>query len=375
MQTMKPGSPLSSSLAWLACGALGLALAASCEDYVPPPKPTIAGLSSGVLSDPRAPLVVDFGTSIDPDTLSVRVALLETDVEGNLYDEDSDPATELHVLLRHDASEGDLGAAVEVDAGRGRLVLTPQSALPVGPKLVLLVEGGLASKSGSVSRHRVRVPFSYVVSCSASTAPSSFPTGTYFVLLEVEKPVGSQIQLLAYIDVDPTTGALSAQFTNADRSPAQQCPTACASTEVCRLLPSPECVAPSTRAGTVDEWPDFVPNPTPPTGYSFPVQGCTTSDGAAHGVLTAPATMVVEQPAVTVGGLVLTSSFVAGEDGVVRATGSLTADVVRLGEGALGAGQGTMTAVKIPDDRAPAGIPRPPARDGGAPTHAPDGGE
>lgn len=365
---MRPPMNLRSRLLGLVvCGA---ALAAACERYVPPPRPSIEGLDSGVLHDPRAPIVVDFGTSIDPSTLSLEVALYETDVEGNLYDEDADPDTELHVLVRHDLAEGDLGAKVDIDAAGGRVVLTPASALPVGPKLVLLVEGGLRSPTGSVSRYRVRVPFSYVVSCAAAGASSTFPTGTYFLLLEVDKPIGTQIQLLAYLDVDRTTGALTAQFTNADRSTTQTCPTPCASTDVCRLLPSPACVAPSTRAGAVDEWPDFVPNPTPPTGYSFPVQGCTTSDATSWGVLTAPATMVVEQPRVTVEGLTLTSSFVKGADGVVRATGSLTADVVRLGENPLGVGQGTMAALRLPDDRAPANVPHPPPTDAGTP----DGG-
>src|SRR5690606_38214588 len=129
---------------------------------------------------------------------------------------------------------------------------------------------------------------------------------------------------------------LIAQFTNADRNRALTCPTPCSNTEVCRLLPAPECVAPSTRAGTVDEWPDFIPNGTPPTGYSFFVQGCAVEDGSGNGVLTAPATMNVESPKVTTEGLIMTASFAPGPDGVIRATGRLTADLVRLGESPLG---------------------------------------
>ncbi len=340
--------------------ALTLAAAASCETYEPPPRPVIAGLKEGVLDDPRAPLVIDFGTSIDPATLSVKVALFEPDVEGNLADEDADPETELRVLVRRDPLEGDVGATAEIDAAAGRVTLVLDSALPVGPKLVLLVEGGLRSPSGSVSRRRVRIPFSYVVKCAAGA--SKFPSGTYFVLLDVDQPLGTQIQLLAYIDVDPSTGALVGQFTNADRNPEQKCPSACPSTDVCRLLPAPQCVPPSERAGTVDEWPDFVPNAPPPTGYSFVVQGCAVDDGAASGVLTAPATMVVESPKVTVEALTMTASFTPGPDGIVRATGSLTADVVRLGTNPLGPGKGSMAAVRIPDDRVPPNVPRPAAR-------------
>jgi hypothetical protein len=337
---------------------LAVALAPACEDYEPPPQPVLAGLTSDVLDDPRAPLVIDFGTPVEPDTLFVKIAFFDQDVEGNLPDEDADPATKLRVLLRRDPLEGDVGARAELELGGSRLRLVPESALPVGPKLVLVVEGGLRSaETGRVANNRLRIPFSYSVKCASGS--STFASGTYFVLLEVEKPIASQIQLLAFIEVDPATGALTSQFTNADRDPSLKCPSPCPATDVCRLLPAPECVAPSTRAGTADEWPDFVPNAQPPTGYSFFVQGCAVDDGTAAGVLTAPATMVVESPAVTVEGLTMTASFASGPDGIVRATGSLTADLVRLGTNALGPGKGSMTAVRIPDDRAPPGVPHP----------------
>lgn len=332
--------------------------AGACEEYQAPPKPRIVGLESGVLSDPRAPLLIDFGTRVDPDTLIAKVVLLETDVEGNLRDEDADPETNLTVLVRRDPLDGDRGVKASLEADNTRLRLELESSLPVGPKLALLVEPGLASATnGRVSRRRVRIPFSYSVTCGAGA--SRFQSGAYFVLLEVEEPLGTQIQLLAFLDVDPKTGALVGQFTNADRDSALTCPTPCASTDVCRRLPAPMCVAPSTRAGTVDEHPDFVANPTPPIGYSFVVQGCAVDDAsnaAATGVLTAPATMIVESPPVTVEGLTMTASFVRGPTGV-RASGSLTADVVRLGTNPLGAGKGTMTAIKI-DDATP-NIPRP----------------
>jgi hypothetical protein len=345
--------------------ALVLVTAASCEDYEPPPRPTIVGLQSGTLDDPRAPVVIDFGMPIDPDTLFVKIVLANTDAEGNLPDEDADPDTTLRPLVRRDPLEGDVGAKAEVDAEAGRLVFVLDAALPVGPKLMLLVEGGLESKSGRVLKNRTRIPFSYVVKCAAR--PSKFASGAYFVLLDVEQPIGVQLQLLAYLEVDPDTGALTSQFTNADRNPEQKCPMACPSTDVCRLLPAPECVLPATRAGTADEYPDWIPNSTPPVGYSFLVEGCAVDDGTASGVLTAPTTMVVESPNVTVEGLTMTSSFGPGPDGQVRATGSLTADLVRLGVNPLGPGKGSMSAIRIPDDRIPANLPRPaPRSDAGA---------
>jgi len=354
------------SSALLFAGALVIfAIAGACEEYEPPPKPVLQGLESGVLTDPRAPLILDFGTAIDPNTLVVKVALLDTDTEGNLKDEDADPESTLQVLVQRDPSEGDVGTRAEIENEGTRVRLNLESALPVGPKLVLLVEGGLKSTiNGRISKNRIRIPFSYVVKCNAGA--STFATGTYFVLLEVAKPLGTQIQLLAYIDVDPTTGALIGQFTNADRDPAVKCPTPCPSSDVCRTLPAPECVPPSTRAGTIAEQPDFIPNPTPPTGYSFLVEGCAVDDGTSNGVLTAPATMVVESPKVTVEGLTMTASFAPGADGIVRASGSLTADLVRLGTNPLGAGTGTMTAVRIADDKVPANVPRPARSAGGS---------
>lgn len=336
-----------------------VATAMACESYDPPPKAEIIGLQQGVLSDSRAPLVVSFGMPVDLDTLTVRVALNETDPEGNLFDEDEDPDSQIKVLVARDPLDGDVASKNVLEDGDATLVMIPEAALPVGPKLVLIVDAGLKSKAGKENKIRQKISFSYTVKCGAAK-PTKLQSGVYFALLEVQEPIGSQIQLYGAFDVDPATGAISGQFTNADRNTAQQCPMQCGSADVCRLLPAPECVAPSQRCGTADEWPDFIANVTPPTGYSFSVQGCAVDDGESTGVLTAPATMVVESPRVTVEALTLTASFSA--DG--RGTGSLVADTVRLGGNPLGAGRGTMTAVRIPDDRLPANLPRPTAKPG-----------
>ena len=57
----------------------------SCASYDPPPKVEIIDLQQGVLADSRAPLLLYFGMPVDPETLTVRVALNETDPEGNLF--------------------------------------------------------------------------------------------------------------------------------------------------------------------------------------------------------------------------------------------------------------------------------------------------
>lgn len=347
---------------------LVVTLAVACESYDPPPKAEILGLESGVLQDSRAPLVVFLGKPVDPDTLSVKVAIFETDPEGNLFDEDEDPETQLKVLVSRDPLDGDLAAKNELIENDSALVMKADAALPVGPKLVLIVEAGLKSKDGKENKIRQKIPFSYTVKCGAAK-PTNLQAGVYFVLLDVQEPLGVQIQLYGALDVDPVSGALVGQFTNADRNTDQKCPSACGSADVCRLLPAPECVAPSQRAGTADEWPDFVPNDTPPTGYTFAVQGCAVDDGNSTGVLTAPATMVVESPRVTVEALTMTASFT--QDG--RGTGSLVADTVRLGGNPLGAGRGSMTAVRIPDDRLPPNVPRPTSKPGAAADGGSDG--
>jgi hypothetical protein len=151
-------------------------ISASCEEYEPPPGASLEGLSSGALdlADPRGPLVVDFGMPIDPSTLFVKVALFEPDAEGNLGDEDADPNTELHVLVRHDGEGHDLGARAELDPDRSKLRLLLDQSLPTDVPLVLLVEGGLRGGGGGpndrVTRDRQRIRFSSTKVLDASIA-------------------------------------------------------------------------------------------------------------------------------------------------------------------------------------------------------------
>ena len=352
---MSLSSPRKLIFPGLAAVALGLGLGPTwlaCERYEPPPRVDLAGLTGGVLPDSRAPLVVDFGMPVVPETVRVKVAFADTDIEGNLADQDDDPDTELRVLLQRDPDEGDKGGRAELEADNTRLVFYPDASLPVGPKLVLIAEPGLAATNGNALRRRVVLPFSFTVKCDGGVRADNFKSGTYFALLEVEQPLGTQIQILASIEVDPATGAFAGQFTNADRNPDNaRCPTPCKSTDACRLLPAPECVPPSTRAGSVDEHPDFVPNATPPIGYTFSVRGCAV-DGS---------------PPVTVEGLTMTAQFAPEANGGFRATGSLTADAVLLGGNRIGPGKGTMSALFIPVEQVPPGVPpAPPLETGDA---------
>ena len=347
--------------------ALSFVCGIACERYEPPPTVTIEGLQGGLLFDSKAPLVLSFGQPIDVSTLNLKVAKFDTNLEGDLADEDDDPNTELTVLLQHDPLDGDRGGHIEVGADGSTVRFIPDSALPVGPKLVVLVEPGITGTGGRVRNNRTRIPFSYAVRCTTGTRAVNFKSGVYFVLLEVEQPLGTQIQLFASIDVDPATGAFIGQFTNGDRNPdGARCPTRCKDIDRCRLLPAPECVTPSLRAGTADEYTDYIVNAEPPTGYSFPIEGCAIDDGTGSGVVTAPATMIVQSPPVTVEGLTMTGFFGPDAAGVVRATGSLTADTVLLGTNKLGAGKGSMTATFVPVDKVPLGVPRPTKAPSGA---------
>src|SRR5262249_49646995 len=107
-------------------------------------------------------------------------------------------------------------------------------------------------------------------------APSKVvPSGAYFLLAAVTKPIPTQSRLYIAINVDQTTGAFIGQFTKAERNPdPSRCPTPCTSPLVCELVPSPKCVQASEKAGSVDEFSDFVPNPGAATGYSVAIKGC-----------------------------------------------------------------------------------------------------
>lgn len=336
-----------------------LCLFSACEKYVPPPSVDLVGLTGNTLADPKAPLVISFGKPVDPATVKIRIAFSDTDVEGDLP-----PNDQLRIIIEHDPSDREIGARAELSPDNASLVLYPDGALPVGPKLVLVAEAGLKSTDGFERHYRTVVPFSYAVTCKQARS-EKLTSGVYFLLLEVEEPLGTQIQLFGALDIDPATGRVSGQFTNADRNlDNSRCPGGCGASDACRLLPAPACVPPSTRAATADEYPDWLPNATPPVGYSFFVEGCAADDRDGAGLLTAPATMVVQQPPVTVAGLVMTAFFAA--DG--HASGTLSADVVSLGGNPIGPGKGTMSAIRIPDAVVPANVPRP------DPTQVPDAG-
>ncbi len=346
-------------------GSVWLATVAGCETYDSPPRPAIEGIVDGILTDPAQPIVVRFSEPIDPDTLRIQVIKLVTDIEGNLLDEDSDESTVIQSFFSLDpVTQNNFGGtATFVDDDKAvRIAL--QQTLPIGPSLAILIEPGLKDLEGNEWGVRQVIPFGYQLSCDGTTGGTElFPSGAYFFLVDVEVPIPVQIQLWGQITVDPATGSFVGQFTNADRNPdGSRCDPPCGADDACRLLPMEECIVPSTKAGTENEFSDFVPNDVLPVGYSFTVGGCVIeqADGSVVFV-NLPADVDIAQPDVFVQGIQLTSSFATDAGGVFRGTGAVTGETVFIGPKDSGPASGNLVARFVDAAEAPTDIPGPPA--------------
>lgn len=331
----------------------------ACETFRAPPEGSVVG--GPVLSDPTAPLVIKFSKPFVPETLKLQIVGYDLDNEGNLTDE-VDGGEDLRPYYSHNidpANPDFLGTSM---IAPDSITILP-SAFPVGRKLAVLVEPGLAAQeTGVVSKVRDKILFSYEFKCSHK-GTKLFQSGPYLFLIDVEAPIaGVQIQLFAQMKVDPSTGDFTGQFTNADRNrDISRCPSLpCKTEDACQTLPTPGCVPPSQKAGSVDEWVDYVPNTTPPTGYSFFVKGCAEDIGDAVAIGIEPVDLVVQQPQVTVKQLVVLASFNKDAAGVLRASGTGTAPDTIIGTKPSGAAKATVHARSLPANQIPPGIPLPP---------------
>jgi hypothetical protein len=343
--------------------ALSLLLLAApgCGYYDGPPRPSIDGAEDGVLDDPKAPIVLRFSEPVVPSSLHVTIARYVTDVEGNLPNEDADPNTELDVLFEYQQNFPPTGGTAELVDDDTVLRIMPTAAMPIGPKLVLLVEPGLSDRLGHTTKTRKRVLFAYRFDLKCDKPTAVFRPGYYFLLADIKNPIQTQVQLFGSLDLDASTGKIRGQFTNADRNMEKgRCPFDCP--EACRTLPMPACVAPSERAGTVDEFPDYIPNAAPPAGYTFTADGCVADQpGGSTVFVTAPVDVIVQIPPVTLRNAALTAELSPDAEGVLRGSGSLVADEVLLGTSASGKGEAALVLRSITDMQAPPGIPAPPA--------------
>lgn len=342
--------------------ALSLLLAlGGCAVFDPPPDAEIEGLVEGALSDPTAQLVIDFSEPVKPETVHLTVARQDLDSEGNLADEVTPKGELTRYFERFSSGLDDLGTSAFTDDDT-KLRILPSAALPIGPRLVVLLEPGLSDREGNVTATRRHLGFGYRFELNCDAPSALPPESTYFLLVDVDKPFGVQIKLFAKLAVDPSTGKLVGRFTNASRNKTLTgCPP-CSDTQICRLHPAPECVAPSERAATVEEFPDFLPNDVPPTGFSFVAEGCAVDqpDGSVAFSI-APVDVSVQEPPVTLRNTVLTAAFKQGDDGVWRGTGTLSANDVLLNGNSSGAGEGSVAARSVAPEEEPPGIPEPPA--------------
>ncbi|MEZ4446573.1 MAG: hypothetical protein R3B72_46270 [Polyangiaceae bacterium] len=346
-----------------------LAGATGCKGYDSPPKATVVEAVDGILQDASAPLQIAFHEPVVRETLSVKLIRYETDAEGNLYDEDDDPETELDIFFEYPGPDGPdfpVGGEGAFSDDSRVFTIDTTGTLPIGPQLALLIEPGLADAEGNEWKVRQTLKFGYNFSCGGEgdQNPTAFPDAVHFMVVDVDAPISTQLQLLASMRVDPDTGAVVGQFTNADRDPAISCAPfglSCDGTEACRTLPMPACVPPSEGAGTADEYPDFTFNDTPPTGYSFTVLGCVRDEeDGSFTFANAPVDVKVQSPPVTVIGINFNGSFAFDGDGILRGAGTFSSADVLLGTSSSGAGAGTLNSRVVPPEEVPAGTPSPP---------------
>lgn len=347
---------------------------AACETFHGPPEVTIAGEKDKRLPDAHAPLRVVFSKPIDPGSLALEVAYFDHDIEGNLPDEQTPPSP-LRTIFTHDKDPAvpETGGTSQLSADATTLTIDLLAAPPVGPEFVLIVEPGLSDEDGHATHVRTKVPFGYAFECTGTTGTTLFPPfGYYFFLANVDEPIQTQVRLWGAMKVDQATGSFIGQFTAGfrDRTPTR-CDPPCDDTEACRVYPGPPaCVIPSTKAGSVDEFRDFVPNPDPPIGYSFTITGCAEDQGPDSAAwANASVDVQTTSPSVGLKGVSMNAGFVLGDDGVLRGTGSFAADQVYLGPVASGSASGSETARSVAEDEIPPGIPLPegdPPKIGGA---------
>lgn len=354
------------------CLLLGAALTSpGCETFDGPPEPLLPDAQTGLLSDPAAPLRIKFSKPINPDTLKLYVVPLDVDALDHLPDERGVPDTDVTILkplFIHDPSTltTDFNGTHTLEEGNSLFVATLRSRLPVGQRLAVLVEPGLANTTNGLTINvRRRLPFALDFKCS-NKGTALAKTGAYFFLLNVETPLALQVQLYAWLDIDPETGAFVGQFTNADRLPnVGKCSPACTGVgEVCQTSPAPaRCVLASEKTPSENDYVDFFPQLDPVLGYGVTVRGCVEDQegGKTVALATAPANLAIKAPPVTIDALTVVTAFSVDDTGVLRGTGGGSADNARLGNGNLGRAAGSVVGRALSEAEAPADIPRPPA--------------
>jgi hypothetical protein len=344
------------------------ALAACAETFDPAPGASIVGNENGLMTTERdAPLVVQFSEKIARETLVARIVLAELDLEENLPDERTPPdrtafeADTIGLFSGKDPAASRGGEFSLTESAQGSvLTFVPPQSFAISTPYMLIIEPGLEDGTGHDTRTRIKIPFAFGLVCGSARA--SLPSGYYFFLLNVDPPpAATQLRLDAHMLVDQEQGTWRALFTNARRVPALNarvgCPSDCGD-QICRLYPvgTSECVLPSAPMGSVDEFPDFVPVPDAPDGFTFSVAGCAADqpDGSvAFGT---------DQFAIdlSIGGslqmhmenMFVTGSFVtdAADPARLRAAGRIAVGLVQVNGQGADSTQGTLAAISLLSD-------------------------
>lgn len=366
---------LSRSLASLAV-AFAL-LSGGCQEFDPPPKASVEGLENGIMQTaPDAPIVLQFSEPFVKRTLKVKLVKAVMDAEENLLDEQDPPDVEgfkANTVIAYDGAadpedeEANFGATFDLSGTR--LSIDPKQAFSVSSPYLLLVEPGLEDLEGNKTVPRIRMPFTYELQ---GGGPTLMPTGYYYFLMNVDY-LAVQIQVFAYLEMNPDTGVWRARFTNANRlvqlNSRPGCPGSCPSdAPVCALLPKPACVKPSEKQTALDQYVDFLPESEPPYGYFFIADGFARDE--SNGTTAFGTAPFLIHLTVGTGGILVdaensrvTGVFRKHEDQRWRATGSLSVETVKLNGIGKDPTKGTFEAMSLFDEEVKAvegfGIPIP----------------
>jgi hypothetical protein len=345
----------------LSCLAL-LAGAVACQTFDPPPQVWIARSENGTMRDtPEQPLELVFSEPYRASSLRMKVVPAEFDAEGNLLDEQhpakptefSESIVVAYDGARPDDPERSFGASFE--RFTDRLVVRQDDPFAWAAPYLVLIEPGLEDLDGNATLPRKRLPFTYGLT---SGGPNSLPTGYYYFLMNVEF-LATQIQVYAYLDVDPVSGDWRAIFTNGNRLLALNkrpgCPDSCPTDEpICALFPNVRCAKPSEKQGSLAEFRDFLPEPDPPDGYTFIADGFARdeADGSiALGTKPFLIDIVIGQGGINVRaeGTTVNGAFRRDPKQPTRwiASGSLGVEVVKINNAGNSTTKGEFTAMTL----------------------------
>jgi len=174
--------------------------------------------------------------------------------------------------------------------------------------------------------------------------------GVHFALVELTKPIQTQLQLL--LEIEHVSGSLEAggQLVNADRNSKLECEPPCGDGLICSSTKG--CVLPTEKASSVDEYADFTANGEPPTGYGAAFLACV-SDVAGGTFVSKPFDIEVASPPLSILDIVMVWEISSDPAGTVRGQGTFVSAELLLGSTPSGSAEGALTVRAIPVDALP----------------------